>query len=102
MGKLAAFGTAETLDCRSVRDGDRVSFRHNYDRIANSSPPAVNGLMIANGYTQRAVRTRRSLQSAQEVKLEFRTWEDVVDHTRRLHTGWLEVTRGETNASDEG
>ena len=69
---------------------------------ANSSPPDVNGLMIANGYTQRAVRTRRSLQSTREVKLEFRTWEDVVDHTRRLHTGWLEVTRGATNASDEG
>lgn len=69
---------------------------------ANSSPPSVNGLMIANGYTRRADRTRMSLQSAQDVKLEFRTWEDVVDHTRRLHTGWLEVTRGATNASDEG
>lgn len=69
---------------------------------ANSSPPSVNGLMIANGYTRRADRTRRSLQSAQDVKLEFRTWEDVVDHTRRLHTGWLEVTRGATNANDDG
>ena len=68
---------------------------------ANTFPPDVNGLMIANGYTRRADRKRRSLQSA-DVKMEFRTWEGVVDHTRRLHTGWLEVTRGAVNASAEG
>ena len=63
------------------------------DYSQNTAPPSVNGLMIANGYTTRADRTRRSLEQVQEVKLEFQTWDTVIDNTRRLHTGWLEVTR---------
>ena len=59
----------------------------------NSSPPSVNGLMIANNYTQRANLVKESLQGVQRVKLEFRTWDNVIENTRRLHTGWLEVTR---------
>ncbi len=59
----------------------------------NSNSPSVNGLMIANGYTQRADLIRESLQEVQGVTLEFRTWDNVIENTRRLHTGWLEVTR---------
>lgn len=59
----------------------------------NSTSPSVSGLMIANGYTQRADLIRESLQEVQGVKLEFRTWDNVIENTRRLHTGWLEVTR---------
>ena len=59
----------------------------------NTSPPSVSGLMIANGYTERADRTRRSLEQVREVRLEFQTWDSVIEHTRRLHAGWLEVTR---------
>ena len=62
----------------------------NYSR--NTTPPSVSGLMIANGYTQRADRTRRSLEQVREVQLEFQTWDNVIENTRRLHTGWLEVT----------
>ena len=62
-----------------------------YDR--NTDPPSVNGLMIASGYTERADRTRRSLEQVREVQLEFQTWDTAIDNTRRLHTGWLEVTR---------
>jgi hypothetical protein len=62
-----------------------------YDR--NTSPPLVSGLMIANGYSERADRTRRSLEQVREVRLEFQTWGNVIDNTRQLHTGWLEVTR---------
>ena len=70
-----------------------------YDR--NTAPPAVSGLMIANGYTARADRTRRSLEQVREVKLEFQTWEHVIENTRRLHTGWLEVTRISSDALSE-
>lgn len=67
----------------------------------NSSPPLVNGLMIANGYTRRANRVRESLQGVQQVKLEFRTWDSMLENTRRLHTGWLEVTRKSSNQDDQ-
>ena len=64
-----------------------------YDNYSqNTNPPSVSGLMIANGYTQRANRTRRSLEQVREVRLEFQTWDNVIENTRRLHTGWLEVT----------
>ena len=59
----------------------------------NTDPPSVTGLMIASGYTERADRTRRSLEQVREVRLEFQTWDNVIDKTRRLHTGWLEVTK---------
>ena len=58
----------------------------------NTSPPSVNGLMIASGYTATADRTRRSLEQVREVRLEFQTWDTVIENTRRLHAGWLEVT----------
>ena len=70
-----------------------------YDR--NTDPPSVNGLMIASGYTERADRTRRSLEQVREVQLEFQTWDTVIDNTRRLHTGWLEVTRGTSTFSGD-
>ena len=60
---------------------------------SSSTPPSVSGLMIANAYSARADRLRRSLQSTREVKLDFQTWDSVIDNTRRLHTGWLKVTR---------
>ena len=63
----------------------------------NSMPPSVSGLMIANGYTQRANLVKESLQGVQRVKLEFKTWDNVMENTRRLHTGWLEVTQATKN-----
>ncbi len=60
---------------------------------ANTAVPTVHGLMIANSYTDRANRLRLSLQHLQDVRLEFRTWDAVIDNTRSLHTSWLEVTR---------
>lgn len=59
-----------------------------------SSPPRVTGLMIADGYTDRAIPVKNNYELSPAPKLEFKTWGDVVDNTRRLHTGWLEVTRG--------
>ena len=60
---------------------------------ANTAVPTVHGLMIANAYSGRADRLRRSLQQLQDVRLEFRTWDAVINNTRALHTSWLEVTR---------
>ena len=72
--------------------------RDYYDR--NTYPPSVSGLMIADGYTGTADRTRRSLEQVREVKLEFSTWTTVIDNTRRLHTGWLEVTQRKGSFAD--
>ena len=68
----------------------------------NTAPPSVTGLMVANGYTERANRTRRSLEQVREVRLEFQTWNSVIENTKRLHTGWLEVTRASRLPSVEG
>lgn len=38
IGKLAAFGTAEILDCHTVRDGLGLSFRLDYNDIRNTDP----------------------------------------------------------------
>ena len=57
--------------------------------------------MVANGYTERANRTRRSLEQVREVRLEFQTWNSVIENTKRLHTGWLEVTRVNRSPSVE-
>ena len=64
----------------------------------NTSPPLVSGLMIANGYSERADRTRRSLEQVREVRLEFQKWGNVIDNTRQFHTGWLGVTRATRNS----
>ena len=82
---------------------DEVDKFHSYvlgvyeDYSQNTAPPSVNGLMIANGYTAKANRKRRSLEQVREVHLEFQTWDTVIDNTRLLHTGWLEVTRKTSN-----
>lgn len=60
---------------------------------ANTAVPTVHGLMIANSYTETANRVRMSLENLQDVRLEFRTWDAVIENTRALHTSWLEVTR---------
>ena len=36
IGKLAAFGTAQVLDCHTVSDGKAIAFRLDYDAIRNS------------------------------------------------------------------
>lgn len=81
-----------------VNEGEVSKFHHymlavreHYSR--NSTPPAVSGLMIASGYTRKADRVRQALQSSREVRLEFKTWDSVIENTRLLHTGWLQVTR---------
>lgn len=38
IGKLAAFGTAGVLECRTVRDGFQTAFRLDYDEIRKLSP----------------------------------------------------------------
>ena len=71
----------------------------------NSSPPSVTGLMIANGYTPKGNLVRKSLEQVRGVKLEFQTWDSIIENTRRLHAGWLEVTRrtrSGTSASNDG
>ena len=89
-----------------VNDSEVTKF-HSYvlgvrDHYSRSTVvPSVNGLMIANAYSARVDRLRKSLQSIQGVRLEFQTWDAVIENTRRLHTGWLEVTRRASMAPQE-
>lgn len=61
-----------------------------YER--STDRPRVVGLMIAQRYTHRADLIRRSLETTQDVKLEFRTWSRVLEDTSRMHEGWLKVS----------
>ena len=86
-GKAHRVNDSEVNKFHSYVLGVREHYSH------SSDVPLVSGLMIANAYSARADRLRESLQSIQGVKLEFRTWDGVIENTRRLHTGWLKVTR---------
>lgn len=92
---------------RKVSEGEINKF-HSYvlgvhaHYSRNTTPPSVSGLMIANGYSPKADMIRRSLEQVREVSLEFRTWESVIENTRRLHTGWLEVTKRTGNMRTGG
>ena len=83
---------------RSVNP-DEVSRFHGYVLAAhesqsrNSEPLRVTGLMIAQRYTEAADRQRTSLETVQNVRLVFRTWDRVLKETERLHEGWLAVTK---------
>ncbi len=65
----------------------------------NSTTPAVRGVMIANDYTERADLLKQGIEHGTGVRLEFMTWSSVIDYTRRLHTGWLKVTRSASEQS---
>jgi hypothetical protein len=64
----------------------------------SSEQPAVRGLMIAQDYTVGADQLRKSLETIQNVRLAFRTWDRVVDDTERMHMGWLAVSRDRLDA----
>ena len=55
--------------------------------------PAVRGLMIAQDYTPAGDAIRQSLETLQGVRLQFRTWDRVIDDTERMHLGWLGVSK---------
>lgn len=63
----------------------------------NSQPPTVRGLMVAQGYTQQADPIRKGLEQIPSPRLEFKTWDRVLDETHRMHLGWLEVSRGRSS-----
>jgi hypothetical protein len=50
--------------------------------------------MVAQGYTTQADAIRKGLEQMTSPKLEFKTWDRVLDETHRMHLGWLEVSRG--------
>lgn len=89
-----------TPDGKERRADDReVHAFHQYvlaveEHYAKSTDrPVVRGLMIAQGYTGQADAVRKSLEQIQSPRLEFRTWDRVIDDTERLHTGWLAVSQ---------
>ena len=79
-------------------NSDEVSKFHRYVLAAHDSqeksgdPLRVTGLMIAQRYTAQADMMRASLETVENVRLVFRTWDHVLRETERLHKGWLAVT----------
>lgn len=73
-----------------------VAVRDHFNQ--NTNPPAVRGLMICEAYTAQADLVRKSLQSSQDIRIEFKTWTRVVEDTEKLHLGWLKSTRRRTSS----
>ena len=86
-------------------DVDEVNKFHGYvvavqeHYAKNTNPPTVRGLMVAEGYSAQGDRIRRSLEQIGDPKLEFKTWERVLDETERMHMGWLAVNRKRSKGS---
>jgi len=89
---------------RSVTPDEMTRF-HGYVLAAdksqhrNSDPLRVTGLMIAQRYSEAAELQRTSLETVQNVRMVFRTWNRVLMETERLHEGWLAVTSRRASAS---
>lgn len=58
-----------------------------------SRPPAVHGLMVAQDYSAKADRKRRTFERVPAPTFIFKTWDTVIDETRRMHEGWLAVSQ---------
>ena len=95
------------VEIKRSRRSDGTVYRANEDHVnrfhgyvltidnhyrQETRPPRVTGLMIADGYTEQANMVRTSLESADRVSLMFSTWKSIIDNTKRLHTGWLQVS----------
>lgn len=68
-----------------------VAVTDHYKR--STEHPTVRGLMIAQEYTASGNSLRRSLETLQDVRLQFSTWDRVIDDTERMHLGWLAVSK---------
>lgn len=66
----------------------------------NSNPPRVRGIMVAQGYTAKGDKVRKSLSTLPHPPLEFKTWDMAIDETERMHLGWLELSRARANISE--
>lgn len=58
-------------------------------RFDQPAGPVISGIMICQGYTQSArLRLKHQIPG---VRLRFRSWDQVLRDTERLHRGWLAV-----------
>src|SRR6266540_2642810 len=84
--------------CRGP-DREEVQKFHGYvlavqEHFSTSSDrPTIRGLMIAQGYSPQAELIRANLEEVPVPRMRFRTWDRVIDETKRLHLGWLNVSR---------
>lgn len=54
--------------------------------------PRIRGLMIAQDFTAKGDHVRKSLEKIPDPQLSFRTWDRVIEDTKRMHQGWLGVS----------
>jgi len=69
---------------------DYYVYLDTYLRKLETHPPSLKGIMIAADYEQQALPVKTSLE---QLGLEFKSWDSVLDGTERLHVGWLELSR---------
>ena len=98
-------GSHKDGSTRRATDGEVHKFhgyvlavKEHYDK--SSDKPRVRGLMIAQDYTAKAKAVRESLEQVASPKLEFKTWERVIEDTERMHLGWLQVSRRRARGSE--
>ena len=81
-----------------VRDATSYYSRGN----SPDSVPTVRGLMVATGYAGEAELQRRELQDVPGGRYQFKSWESVLQDTKRLHQGWLELSSRRGQIAEAG
>ena len=91
-------GTYPDGRVRTVNDSEIEKFatyvsavKEHYSR--NTHPPSIKGLMVAQNYSARAEAKRRMYEQVTDPTMGFKTWDSVIEETRRMHVGWLELSR---------
>ena len=91
-------GTNPDGTARKATEAEVTQF-HGYVRAVknhyrkNTTPPIVRGLMIAQDYTAKGDDLREDLEKIPDPRMQFKTWERVIDESERMHLGWLAVSR---------
>ena len=93
-------GKTRTVNHDEVSRFHRYALAAHESQTISSKPLRVVGLMIAQRYTREAERVRQSLETVQNPRLIFTTWDSVLLETERLHDGWLAVTNRRATAHD--
>lgn len=86
--------TLEEVD----RFANYVTTAHGHLTTGSTRPVQVSGLMIASAYTGPADLKRPVYENSGPFVYRFKTWAEVVRDTKRLHTGWLELSKRRTGS----
>jgi site-specific DNA-cytosine methylase len=78
---------------------DYYAYLGTHLRKVDTYSPSLKGIMIAADYQQQALPVKKSYE--ENVGLEFKSWDSVLDGTERLHVGWLELSSARVQAGTD-